>query len=220
MEDFYTLPGTPSDLLTSNEVGERRLKTDINPKTIIQGQTLDRIAVQALQYRDEAVVRGTVYYTYWENLSVGVGAKVYAKFTTPPDRYVGILFREVTTNKERVFYRVYTGFSNATTGVSISIGNLRSGTANVSTSQFKVVTTVPVLTSASVVTIVPIFGEVNSGNRASGSLSNNNVFRLIPPSTDFLIEIDNQSAEAAYVLTELNFLELPLIVVPPPLVYP
>lgn len=190
-------------------------------RALIRGQTLDRHAVQALQYRDEAVVRGTVYYTYWENLAIpALTGKVYAKFVTPADRFVGILFREITTDHERVFYRVYTGFSNATAGAAIRIGNMRAGATNVSTSQFNVVTTTPDLTGATTVTIVPVFGAVGAGNRASGGLTTNNVFRLIPPSTEFLIEIENNSSEACYALAELNFLELPTIVVPPELVYP
>ena len=190
-------------------------------KLRIQGNTIDRLAVQALQYRDDAVARGTGYYTYWENTAVpALTGKAYAKFVTPADRFVGILFREVTTDHERVFYRVYTGFNNATAGDTIRIGNLRAGSANVSTSQFNVVTSTPNLAGATVVTTLPIFGAVNAGNRASGGLVSNNVFRLIPPNTEFLLEIDNQSAEATYVLVELNFLELPSIVVPDELPYP
>lgn len=197
------------------------LATWFNSRFRIQGNTLDRLAVQSLQYRDDAVARGTGYYTYWENTAVpALTGKSYAKFVTPADRFVGLLFREVTTDRERVFYRVYTGFTNATTGAPIRIGNLRAGSANVSTSQFNVVTSTPNLAGTTVVTTLPIFGAVNAGNRASGSLVSNNVFRLIPPNTEFLLEIDNQSAEATYVLVELNFLELPTIVVPDELPYP
>lgn len=217
----FTIPAFgPSDLLTSAVEGERRIKAEINPRTIIQGNTLDRIAVQALQYRDDAVARGTAFYSYWETPSIPADGKVYAKFICPPDRFVGVLFREVTTDKERLFYRVYTGFSNATAGADIRRGNLRATSINSSTSQLNVVTTVPVLTGATTVTILPLFGSVGSGNRASGSLVSNNVFRLLPPNSEFLIELENQSAEAAYVLVELNWLELPNIVIPAELPLP
>lgn len=208
------------DMLTQDDDGTFRLKTGINPGLIIEGQTLDRIAVQALQYRDEAVARSTAFYSYWEIPTLAAGTKTYAKFVAPADRYVGILFREITTDKERVFYRVYTGFSNATTGAAIRIGNLRAASANVSTSQYNLVTTVPDLTGSTTVTIVPLFGTEGAGNRASGSLTSNNVFRLLPPSAEFLVEVDNQSSAARYTLVEFNFLELPPIVVPPELPYP
>lgn len=189
-------------------------------RTIIDGNTLDRVAVQTLQYRDDAVARGTAFYTYWESPSIPAGGKVYAKFVCPPDRFVGILFREITTDKERVFYRVYTGFSNATAGAAIRIGNLRAGSINSSTSQLNVVTSTPNLASATTVTILPLFGAVGAGNRASGSLANNNVFRLLPPGSEFLVELDNQSTDAAYALVELNWLELPIIVIPSELSLP
>ena len=189
-------------------------------RTIIDGNTLDRVAVQALQYRDDAVVRGSAFYTYWETPSVPASGKVYAKFVVPSNRFVGILFREVTTDKERVFYRVYINFTNATAGANIRRGNLRSQSINSSTSQFNVVTSTPDLTGATAVTILPLFGAIGAGNRASGSLTNNNVFRLLPPNSEFLVEIDNQSAEACYSLVELNGLELPEIVIPAELPLP
>jgi hypothetical protein len=202
------------DMLTQDESGAWRLNTEINPRTILAGNTLDRIAVQTLQYRDDAVARGTAFYSYWETPSIPVGGKVYAKFICPPDRFVGVLFREVTTDKERLFYRVYTGFSNATAGTDIRRSNLRASSINSSTSQFNIVTTVPVLTGATEVTILPLFGAVGSGNRASGSLVSNNVFRLLPPNSEFLIELENLSADPCYCLVELNWLELPENVIP------
>lgn len=210
----------PADLLTSAVEGERRVKTEINPRVVIGGNTLDRVAVQALQYRDDAVVRGTAFYSYWEIPTIAAAGKVYARFICPPDRFVGVLFREVTTDHERTFYRVYTGFTNATQGAAIRIGNLRAASSNASTSQFNLVTTVPNLTNATVVTILPVFGSVSAGNRANGSLVSNNVFRLLPPGSEFLIEIENASAGAGYVLVELNWLELPTIVIPDELPLP
>jgi hypothetical protein len=182
--------GIVSDLMTSDIEGLRRLKT------------------QTLNYRDDLISRGYGFYLFHE-ATIPTATKRYLEFTTPSDRYFALNFRQITTDKERLFYRVYTNYSGVTASTSVRIGNLKPGSSVVGGSTYTEATGTPDLSSAIAVTILPIFGQVNAGNRASGSLLGDSVFRLIPPDTSFLIELDNQSADAIYVNTELVWAEIP-----------
>ena len=180
-----------------------------------QNKNLARMKVQSLDYRDELTSLGFGFYATWEQSDevggapVPSGGKLYAEFTSPSDKYFALSFREVVTNKERVFYRVYTNYGAATAGDNIRIGNLKPNSAVQTGSAFTTVTNQPDLTNAVRVTNVPIFGTVNAGNRANGSLDADTVFRLIPPNTSFLLEFDNQSNEASYAQVELVWAEIP-----------
>lgn len=174
------------------------------------------ITTQGLDYRDDLVGRGYGFYSTWEHSDevggdpVPAGAKRYAEFTSPSNSYFALSFREVITNKERVFYRVYTNYPAVTLGASIRIGNLKAGSSITAGSSFNFVNeTVIDLSGATRVTNVPVFGAVNAGNRATGSLDADTVFRLIPPNTSFLLEFDNQSTSDTYAQVELVWAEIP-----------
>ena len=175
-----------------------------------------RIGAQCLDYRDDLVGRGYGFYATWEHSDevggdpVPSDGKRYAQFISPSDKYFALSFREVITNKERFFYRVYTNYPTVTLGASIRIGNLKAGSSVVTESSFDFVNeTVIDLSGATRVTNVPVFGEVNAGNRSKGSLDADTVFRLIPPNTPFLLEFDNQSASETYAQVELVWAEIP-----------
>lgn len=177
---------------------------------------LARLRTQSLDYRDELTALGFGFYSTWEHSDevggtpVPSGEKRYAQFTSPSDRYFALSFREVITNKERFFYRVYTNYPAVTLGESIRIGNLKAGSGVVTGSSFKFVNeTVIDLSGATRVTNVPVFGEVNAGNRSKGSLDADTVFRLIQPNTSFLLEFDNQSTSETYAQVELVWAEIP-----------
>lgn len=177
---------------------------------------LRRIKTQSLDYRDELTALGFGFYSTWEHSDetggdpVPSGEKRYAQFVSPSDRYFALSFREVITNKERFFYRVYTNYPSVTLGAPIRIGNLKAGSGVITGSQFNFVSeTVIDLSGATRVTNVPVFGEVNAGNRSKGSLDADTVFRLIPPSTPFLLEFDNQSGSDIYAQVELVWAEIP-----------
>lgn len=181
-----------------------------------ENKNLARLKTQSLNYRDELTALGFGFYATWEQSDeiggtpVPTGGKRYAEFTSPSDKYFALSFREVVTNKERVFYRVYTGYPAVTTGAAIRIGNLKPNSGVVTGSTFELVNETTIdLSGATRVTNVPLFGAVGSGNRASGSLDADTVFRLIPPNTPFLLELDNQSAQDCYAQVELVWAEIP-----------
>ena len=76
----YTIPDFgPSDLLSSAVEGERRVKMEIDPRLVAQGNNLDRLYVQNLNYRDDVVAQGITFYVDYAQTSIASGAKNDAK---------------------------------------------------------------------------------------------------------------------------------------------
>ena len=167
-----------------------------------------RSGSQSLDYRDDLISRGYGFYSFYET-TVAIAGKKYLEFVSPSDKYFALNFRQVITDQERLFYNVYVNYTGITPAASIRIGNLKSDSANASGSTYTETTGTPVLTNAIRVTHLPVFGSVNAGNRASGSLVGDSVFRLIAPNSTFLIELDNQSVDPIYVALELIWAEIP-----------
>lgn len=177
-------------------------------RTIIDGRNLDRIATQALNYRDDAVSRGLGYYAY-ANQTIANGAKAYALFTCPPDRYVVLLGREIITDNTKLFYRTYTAFTGGTVGATIPIKSLRPDTVYPTGSVINFMTT-PTPTAGTDVTNFPLYGASGTGNRVGGGSDATDTFRLLPPNSTFLIEWENASATGAInVFTQYTWFELP-----------
>lgn len=177
-----------------------------------------RQGVQSLDYRDDLVARGYGFFTFWERSDeiggnpVPIGGNAYAYFTTPPDRYVLLSYRLVTTNQERIFYRVYTNVepTQLTFGDDIRIGKLKYDSAITTGCTFKEVTNTTVdLTGAIKVVNVPVFGATGSAAKNnSGDLSPDSVFRTLPPNSEFLLVVENESELASYVQIDLVWAEL------------
>lgn len=178
-------------------------------KSYITGNTLNRVASQSLDYRDDVISRGFAQYLDYEQLSIGVGAKTYVEVTTPAGFYIAIIDREILTDKERLFYKVYTDYSAVTPATQLSIGNLRSNSAFPSGATAFECSAPTTINQDSLISNVPVFGSTTSGNRASGGISGDSLFRLIAPNTKLLFEWENQSSQAIYCKTMLAWLELP-----------
>ena len=170
------------------------------------GRTLDRMATQALNYRDDAIQRGLGYYAY-TNQSIAAGAKVYIRFVCPTDKYVVLIGRDIVMNKEALVYRAYTAFTGGTVGAAITIKNLRNDTTFPATSTVNIMTT-PTPTAGTDVTNLPIYGAVGTGNRVSGGSDSADTFRLLAPNSVFLIELDNTSTSVNSVYTQFTWFEL------------
>lgn len=210
--DWYPVGGSggiPSDVLSSEVIGERGVKVDQNPRLILKGNNFDRLGVQSLDYRDDTISRGFAQYLDYEQLSIDVGAKTYVEVTTPVGFYIALIDREVLTDKERLFYKVYTDYSAVTTGTQLNIGNLRSNSAFPSGTTAFECSAPTTINQDSLISNVPVFGSTTSGNRSSGGISGDSLFRLIAPNTKLLFEWENQSNQSIYCKTMLAWLELP-----------
>lgn len=175
-------------------------------RAILYGNTIDRVATQALNYRDDAISRGLGYYAYHTE-AIASGAKSYFRFQCPSDKYVVLLGRDITMNKEALIYRTYSAYSGGTIGAAMPIKNLRNDTAYPSTSAINHIAT-PTPTPASEVTYLPLYGSVGSGNRVSGSTDTSDTFRLLAPNSVFLIEIENTSTSTNSVFFQFTWFEL------------
>ncbi len=178
----------------------------VSSRAILYGNTIDRIATQALSYRDDAISRGLGYYAYHTE-AIASGAKSYFRFQCPSDKYVVLLGRDITMNKEALIYRTYSAYTGGTIGGSIEVKNLRNDTAYPSTSAVNHIAT-PTPTPASEVTYLPLYGSVGSGNRVSGSTDTSDTFRLLAPNSVFLIEIENTSTSSNSVFFQFTWFEL------------
>lgn len=189
-------------------MNDKYLQTKTN-KAIIEGNNLNRLATQSLDYRDDIIAQGLAFYVDYEQLSIASGAKTYAQVTTPSDKYVALIDRELITDQERLFYKVYTSYDPVTLGVSIPIGNLRSDSAFTTGTTVNVCSTPASIDTSSIISNVPVFGAVGAGNRASGGISADALFRLVAPNTTVLYEWENQSNDPIYCKTMLAWFELP-----------
>ena len=206
----YTIPDFgPSDLLNSAVEGERRVKIEIDQRLVAQGNNLDRLYVQNLNYRDDVVAQGITFYIDYAQTSIASGTKTYATITTPSDKYVALIDREVLTDKERLFFKSYSSYTGGTIGAAIPIGNLRTDSPFSTGVTANVLSTPTTIDQTSLISNVPVFGALGNGNRASGGISADALFRLIAPNTTLLFEWENLSADAIYCKTMLAWFELP-----------
>lgn len=195
--DCMVAISTDYDKITPSRFGGR---------SILYGRTIDRLATQALNYRDDAIQRGLGYYSYY-NQNIAAGAKSYIRFVCPADKYVVLIGRDIVMNKEALVYRAYSAFTGGTVGASIPIRSLRNDTAYPPTSTVNIMTA-PTPTAGTDVTNLPIYGAVGTGQRVSGGSDSADTFRLLAPNSVFLIELENTSSSTNSVFTQFTWYEL------------
>lgn len=187
---------------------------------LLSANNKTRLVVQSLDFTNDAIARGYGYFTEWEQTDEAGGdpvpaatGKRFAIFTTPADKYMALGFREVTTNQERGFYRVYNQLFGAVAGAAIPINKLKPNSPQTTGCTLTLATGATGMTTAARVTNVPIFGTTSVGGNSSGGVIPDTVYRLLPPDTQFLLEFTNNSANAAYMKVDLAWLELPLVLI-------
>lgn len=177
-------------------------------RAILYGNTLDRIASQALDYRDDAVARGLGYYAY-NNQAIPASSKTYARFVVPADKYVVLVAREIITDEIKLYYRTYTVWTGGVVGASIPVRALRNDTIYPPSSTINLITGAPTPTPGTDVTNFPIYGGSGVGGRVAGSTEYADTFRLLAPNSTFLIEWENASGSSVMnVFTQYTWFEL------------
>jgi len=176
-------------------------------RVVLRGNTLDRLATQALDYRDDATQRGLAYYAY-SNVTIASGAKYWIRFVAPIDKYVVLLSRDVITDNTKLTFRAYTAYTGGTVGAVVPINTLRSDTPFPPTSTVNVITGAPTPTLSSEITNFPIYGSTGAGGRAAGNKDSVDTFRLFAPGSSFLIEMENGSSQAINVYVAYSWFEL------------
>ncbi len=185
------------------------LSSWFNSKLTAKGNNLDRLYVQNLNYRDDIVAQGGAFYIDYHQTAIAAATKTYVQVHTPIDRYVALIDRELVTDKERAFYRVFTTYGSVTEGASIPVKSLRSNSPFTSGLTAFECTAPATIDQTSIVSNVAIFGSVGAGNRASGGINARGLFRLFQPNTTLLFEYENASVDPVYFSSMFAWFELP-----------
>lgn len=204
--------GTPhlsvieSSSLTVGPVG-------IPPVLIVKRPGPDaRLKCEDLAVNQQYIIDGFGYYANLIASSIESGAKAFFRVTVPSGFYMAVSNREITTNKERVTYRVYkpssyTGFT-PTTGVTAY--NLRSDALTTSRTGIFTAGTLGVApTQSNAIIVIPVFGFDGVGNTGAGGLTSDLTFKSFAPGEEVLIELHNESSTATYAQIDFTFALIP-----------
>lgn len=185
-------------------------------------ENLRRIKVQAISLAQDYVTNAIGYTSSWYEQSIASNTSVYAEFTVPAGVYMALDYRLINTSSELSFYRVYpqgtytagADLTDSSTNFSRT-RNLRQSAGVVSPKHLirKAVTVLP--GSEDFIVFVPVFGSVNSGNRASGNLSPDETFLLLSPNQKFLLEMRNEGATNQAMELVINYGFIPESQIPP-----
>lgn len=168
-----------------------------------------RLKVESSGSADEYVLQGRGYYSEWIETSIAQNASVYSRFIVPAGFYLNLAFREITTNKEELFYRVYPATSATidTVGNAIDVRNLRTDKPDLA-GAFNLVTLTAAPTGNPDITI-PVFGSETTGNRSSGNTATEVISRLIAPGSELILELENGSGSAIHAQASFVFILIP-----------
>lgn len=180
----YTLPGIPSDLLSSNTEGERRFKVYTS-------------VLAEKSQRDGTFRRG------YDRVNISSGQKAYWSISIPSDPTISALLSRTISSFDigGIEYRVYGGVTDInSTGAPVYIsGNALVGWDRIST---------PSDLAANGVeldyTEIPTSG---SGSSAPGGLLGGEDLRIQPADTVFVLEAFNRSNQATDFLVYLTWIE-------------
>lgn len=156
-----------------------------------------------------AILHGVAYEAEWLNTSVAAEAKVYARFTTCPEKYTIFNFRRFKMDQERGFYRAYSEFTGGEVIADIPIRKQRLDSTIEPGLVLETFTTPTGITQSSKIIEVPLFGAEGQGNvPTTGGEVDSEGFRVYPPGSEFLLEFSNDSVAATYFQGVLKWIEL------------
>lgn len=186
------------------------------PPELIAGRSSDtaRLKSEGVTISQQYIVNGWGWYFETDYPALAAGARTFLEFTIPANTFMALDYRQIITDKERVFYFVYPfGAYGTTTQIATrSVRNLRNDSAVTARSDVvSEVSVSPLPDMANAVIHIPIFGSVGSGNRASGDIETDSIFRLLAPGSKFLVEVYNASTTPCYINVSLVFGLLPSV---------
>lgn len=160
---------------------------------------------------------GIEYEMDWEELAVPALSSVYAVWEVPAAKYAALFTRLVQVDEGRANYRAFTSFIDGTEGDEIPVINLRLDSTINTDSRFVKMTGPTAIDPASKIVDIPLIG-VSGGffTPAQGDLSSETSYRLYPPGTRILIELENQETSTIYFKVLLKWWELSPRAVPQP----
>lgn len=162
-------------------------------------------------------IAGVEFDFEWVESAVPVGQQAYLRITNTGGKFVIVNFRELQTDQERVFFRIYTDVTSATdNGGPLALNNRR-GDAQLTSTTVAQPVTEPVFNASSRILNKPIFGQPNEGNQPrTGDLRGASGVRVLPPGFDVLLEADNQSDNPVYFYAQFKQFEVKASTMPDP----
>lgn len=152
---------------------------------------------------------GIEYEMDWEELAVPASSSVYAVWEVPADKYAALSTRLVQVDEGRANYRAFTSFTDGTEGDELAIIKLRLDSTIDPGSRFVKMTGPTAIDPASKIVDIPLIG-VTGGffTPAQGDLSSESSYRLYPPGTRILIELENQETSTIFFKLVLKWWEI------------
>lgn len=187
---------------------------DINRLTTAENEGVARLKTEAASAAAVTVGKGRGYYVEWINPAMTNGAKEYLRVSVPAGFFAELDYREIITDKERFFYRVYpaSAVTIDAVGANLPALNLRNDKPSAPVNTFNRVTLTGTPTNPA--TTQPVFGIDGVGQRKSGETATDSVLRLLAPNSQVILELENQSNATGYAQVTLNFTLIPEIEVP------
>lgn len=175
----YNSTGFPQDLLSTTPYGTRRMQT------------------QNLDFRDLIVSRGHTFVSEFE-FTIPTSQSNFLYFKNNTTDYIAVLNRKITTNRERLDYTVYGDFSLSgnSTG-DVRTRNLKGDSQVGQPFDFETYNANQVSGLGNILTVEPIFGaEGGFFSSSNGIISGDATYRLLPPESEFVVELANGSSTA------------------------
>lgn len=135
---------------------------------------------------------GVEYEMDWEESAVNSGP-VYAVWEVPENKYVALTTRLVQIDEGRANYRAFTFFTGGTESDEIPIIPMRLDTTITSESRFVKIGNPTTIDQTSKIVDIPLIGTTGGFFTPSqGDLSRDSSYRLYPPGSKILIQLENQ----------------------------
>ena len=158
-------------------------------------------------YLSTLAFNGLCYESAWNVETITAGTAVYAEITTSPTKYTLYNYREVMSDKDRLFFTNFTDYTLTSVDDAVTVYSLKLDTAYPSQVVFNNVTP-NTINQQSKGAVVPVFGDPSGGSKSTGNAKEDGAIRIIPPNSKFLICLDNQSTNDCYAQLVLRWCEV------------
>ena len=159
------------------------------------------------EYLSTLALNGVCYESAWTVSTITAGNQVYAEITTHPTKYTLYNYRELTSDKDRLFFTNYTDYTLTSTDDAVKVFSLKLDSPYTSGVVFNEVTP-NTIDPASQGAIVPIFGDPSGGSKSTGNDKADSAIRIIPPNSRFLVCLGNQSSNDCFAQLVLRWCEV------------
>ena len=133
-------------------------------------------------------------YRWYDKGTVNNSTPIRYRIETPPDKSIMLFFREINSEKDHVFYKVFVG-GGSTGGTEIS-GNIQNKNTHFTSSKpsgtriWKGVTFTGTMVEKD---YEPSFGQIDQGSKTSGALTLDGNTRIYAPNQTVFVELSTTS---------------------------